>query len=547
MRKIKKMLALVIAAVMIVGTMGMTAFAENGNLTADADVTISGLEDKDEVDLYQVFKWTDGVGWELTDMFNTAAIAALPNIAKIIANDTASNPIQLTKAEIEALCTQAKGKSATASGQASGDTFTKDGLAAGMYVALVAPAKAGTIYNPIIVSVDYVDNTSNEINASSAVMGSDSSVAKKDTIEVEKEASDYTHNTNDYVQFTVTTTIPVFAKSYVNPKFNVSDTLTTPGLTGVVDDTHKFEISSGDVTATGTPSNGFTTFTLVFDSSKIAALNTPQEVTIKYWAQVTSEAPYTVNEETNDVTVEFSNNPGDDSDYDYLYDETKHWTFDIDGSLFGNSSYKTGEVVKIGVDQNGNILESEVELSNGSSHGALADAVFGLDPKGTTEFTDANLYTNKNYPNGCKVTTTADGLMTIQGLDEGTYILKEISAPKGYIKDNDPHTIVISATYTEKPYTKTMSDGKTVDYKVKTLDSYTITVDGKPSSYTMTLNGPQISSVTPGDSSSEIQNTKGVELPSTGGMGTTIFYIIGAVLVLGAGILLVTRRRMSAN
>jgi LPXTG-motif cell wall-anchored protein len=48
-------------------------------------------------------------------------------------------------------------------------------------------------------------------------------------------------------------------------------------------------------------------------------------------------------------------------------------------------------------------------------------------------------------------------------------------------------------------------------------------------------------------SDKELENTKGVELPSTGGMGTTIFYIIGAILVVGAGIVLVTRRRMSAN
>jgi len=48
----------------------------------------------------------------------------------------------------------------------------------------------------------------------------------------------------------------------------------------------------------------------------------------------------------------------------------------------------------------------------------------------------------------------------------------------------------------------------------------------------------------PNSSDSELVNTKGVELPATGGMGTTIFYVIGAILVLGAGILLVTRRRM---
>ena len=44
-----------------------------------------------------------------------------------------------------------------------------------------------------------------------------------------------------------------------------------------------------------------------------------------------------------------------------------------------------------------------------------------------------------------------------------------------------------------------------------------------------------------------IVNEKGVELPSTGGIGTTIFYIIGAILVIGAGVVLVTRRRMNAK
>lgn len=55
-------------------------------------------------------------------------------------------------------------------------------------------------------------------------------------------------------------------------------------------------------------------------------------------------------------------------------------------------------------------------------------------------------------------------------------------------------------------------------------------------------------SVTPGttnDLVSEITNAKGSALPSTGGMGTTIFYVLGAALVIGAGVVLVTRRRLS--
>jgi len=61
---------------------------------------------------------------------------------------------------------------------------------------------------------------------------------------------------------------------------------------------------------------------------------------------------------------------------------------------------------------------------------------------------------------------------------------------------------------------------------------------------TFTLDGTTLTNVS---DAFDVVNQSGSVLPSTGGIGTTIFYIIGAVLVLGAGILLVTRRRMKAN
>ena len=45
----------------------------------------------------------------------------------------------------------------------------------------------------------------------------------------------------------------------------------------------------------------------------------------------------------------------------------------------------------------------------------------------------------------------------------------------------------------------------------------------------------------------DIQNNKGSVLPSTGGIGTTIFYILGSLLVVGAGVILVTKRRMGVE
>ena len=44
-----------------------------------------------------------------------------------------------------------------------------------------------------------------------------------------------------------------------------------------------------------------------------------------------------------------------------------------------------------------------------------------------------------------------------------------------------------------------------------------------------------------------IENSSGAELPETGGMGTTIFYVLGSVLILAAVVLLVTRKRMSSR
>ena len=54
-------------------------------------------------------------------------------------------------------------------------------------------------------------------------------------------------------------------------------------------------------------------------------------------------------------------------------------------------------------------------------------------------------------------------------------------------------------------------------------------------------------SVTDGSLSTKVENRSGSLLPSTGGIGTTIFYVVGVVLMLGAGVLLITKRRMSAK
>ena len=123
---------------------------------------------------------------------------------------------------------------------------------------------------------------------------------------------------------------------------------------------------------------------------------------------------------------------------------------------------------------------------------------------------------------GSVLITPADGTINVIGLDAGTYSLLEIEAPDGYNKLTAPVSVSINIGVDEtnneiKEMSGTVSQG-TVKY---TIDTATATVT--------------------------IPNYQGNVLPSTGGIGTTLFYVIGGLLAAGAVVLLVTKKRMSAE
>ena len=103
-----------------------------------------------------------------------------------------------------------------------------------------------------------------------------------------------------------------------------------------------------------------------------------------------------------------------------------------------------------------------------------------------------------------EITTDTTGKFTIKGLDADTYYLTETAAPAGYNKLAGPVTIVI----------------------------------GENGVVNGTTEAPQ------GVDEVKVLNQSGTELPSTGGIGTTLFYVVGGVLVVGAAVLLVTKKRM---
>lgn len=158
--------------------------------------------------------------------------------------------------------------------------------------------------------------------------------------------------------------------------------------------------------------------------------------------------------------------------------------------------------------------------SNAGAKEGLAGAKFILSTD--SNFTEGNVLNFTNTGNTYRYASTGGnnelvsaegGMININGLKSGTYYLKETKAPDGYNLLKEPIKIVVTGdAVTGKPVIKVDNNG-------------TATVVKKV----------------------EVQNNKGSILPSTGGMGTTLIYVVGSILVLASGIVLFSKRKEGTN
>lgn len=186
---------------------------------------------------------------------------------------------------------------------------------------------------------------------------------------------------------------------------------------------------------------------------------------------------------------------------------------------YGFTGVKIDAVTKAGL--------SDTEFELHANNAGMPGDVIELIDTGTTDATGAEIYrvataedradsvdtsiSKENRPVILESFVTNDkGRFVINGLDASTYYLVETEAKDGYNKLKDPVAVTISY------------DSATNAVVIKQGEQGTV------------------SEVT-------IENGSGSLLPSTGGMGTTIFYIVGAVLLIGAVVLLITRKRMNAE
>lgn len=294
-----------------------------------------------------------------------------------------------------------------------------------------------------------------------------------------------------------------------NTDFTVEDiTLTINGST----------VKAGNVTVTLTDGsgadNGKKILTVKINNLKAKDLLdgqtvvAGQDIVLSYKAMINENA-VTTDPVTNEASVQYSNDPDSDSMGTSTPDESKVYTYDIDVNKWAyTDATNDGEAKIENLAGAKFVLSTSDTLTNGESDTSVIKLIN----------TDGNAYrVAKPGEEGAvpSFTTTSTGDITISGLegstDPGTtYYLHEIEAPAGYNKLKDPIAIVIKIT--------DLSTG-----------TATITVNGN------TATGD-------GNTTVDVENKKGIELPETGSIGTIGLTALGVVVVV-AGLFAVPRKK----
>ena len=531
MKKMKKLFAILMTMAMVMG-LGITGFATE--TTYEDGIRVYGVEAEEGITVkaYQIIKYNQKGYYE-------------PVIPESIEEDengnltpSAANILALSQS-LDDLTTSVK---LTLETSGTGDSYykatTATDLTPGSWMIIVTGSD-DYIYNPAIVSVNQTTDgiEYGELNLDTDSWGKDVWLKKSEpTIEKTALTPSVTGvQYGDIIQFQIESTIPSYASNKENITFTITDTL--DGLALVVDDDHPVRATlagTNDSTLTELVSAAFTNEKT---NDVVVALNDEnfsrdtyiknhgnEKIVITYYAKVTKDAKVTVNKLTNTAKLDYSKETGTSN----KSEETKHYTFGIDTTFSGSTTTtnKTGEFIKI--DDEGNVAYTEnpgeVIVTEGK---ALVGAVFELHI-GSAEgalFTDVD--GEKQF------TTDNTGRLEIVGLDSDvTYYLVEVKAPTGYTLNETPIPVKINATYDEDEtltgYSVVIGEGNnqaTTNYNYRDQDGTTTVAEevGNPYGF---------------------KNTTLTALPSTGGMGTTLFTIAGCVIMISAaGLFFATRKK----
>lgn len=520
MKKMKKILALMLAAIMMMA-MSVTAFAAEGatgtlTLTVNVKTTTPVQDLKGQtINLYKLFDVTESgttgsknyaytvntaAGYKdaLVSVLGSPITASSTDeqfaAAVLALKDTDSTKIQKFANDFTAYALKNSLATTATSGKIteSKTNYEFTGLNAGYYLVYVTGGKE------IQSSLVTVDETTNTVNL------------KTEAPSIEKTANKTTVNIGDVVTYTVNGSIPD-TTGYAEYVYKIHDELST-GLDFVNDATGTalgegattvnvtVAFTDNSVTAAGTTPKAATLDTannrkMSLDLSEWVRdnqANKGKEFTVTYYAKVNKAAVVT---EKNKAQLEYGNKPGETTTT--TPSEVKTPTYPLD-------------ILKVKKDSNVKLAGakfslyiSETDAKNGTNPIKVTgnNGNYVVDStSSTTEFVSVENIEGKGYN------------LRVNGLAEGTYYLVETKAPDGFNKLTAP--VVIKIT-------------KSTDADV---NNWTISKDGTDEN----------------DKVIDIANSTGSLLPSTGGRGAIAFAVIAALLVFGVAVSFIRDKRKEA-
>lgn len=480
MKRVKRVLAL-LAAFALVLAMAVPAFAD-GNT---GSITVQGAVDGETYSIYKIF---DVTGYDTMTTPHKITYKVTDGWASFFAkgNPGATYVTLDSKKQISATTLDSSNAPAFA---AAAIAWAKDSAHNINAAESKTANKDGVTFTNVENGYYLVDTSLGALCSLDNVTGNTATISEKNkvpSVEKKVKSGDNYESSNsakigDTVEYKTTITINGSVEKVV-----LHDKMDT-GLT--FDETSvKVKVGGADVAADnytlkkpGTESSDSCTFEIEFKDSYIAGLATGTQIEVKYSATLNENAVIGTTGNKNDTWLKYGNNGSVTSET-----TTYSYSFDLvktdsDGTLLAGAKFK------LYADQN---CANEIKL--------VADGDNAYRVAKTGEKAVESIETN------------ATSALTIKGLKgTTTYYLKEIEAPKGYNELENAFEFTIASANISSNLSTTSNKW----------------VEGKSTGI-------------------HIINNAGTTLPSTGGMGTTVFYVVGGGLMAVAVVLLVTKKRM---
>jgi len=579
----KKMISVIVTLVMVMA-MATVAFAADENYS----ITITKNDTNDTAthryDVYQIFQgqvvdnklgnisWGADVKTTDTTLYSDLSAALGKTVASV--DDVLGELTKLSDDHAnldkfaEAISKHLDGtpvKTATLKASASSKTVTITGVDAGYYlvsdtvIADASGAQQGEIVNPNAVSkfiLQVASDTQVAITTKEVLPSLDKKIKDKGGNSVSKN----TASIGEDVDFEITTAVPDLTKKGYDEiyKFVITDTLsdglTFKGASSVTVKLDGTELTQGNdtdikdykvvATADG--------FKIVFNSSKMytwgtTAASIGDAIVVSYKATLNENAVITDAGNPNTAKLIYSNNPNEEYDGttdDFGPDDPKGETPEVTTITY------TTKVVLEKVDKNDHTKHlagavftvqgtaADKVVINGTRYVAdaagtyykLIDGTYTTTPPETAD--DSRYDGNTKYikesftdvdekqasESALTIEVGPDGKIDLSHLGAGTYTITETVAPAGYVKDPNPHTLIINCDVTGTnpvwSYTFDSNDIFDTDAQLPII---------------------------------VFENKKPTDLPSTGGVGTTVFYVAGSVMLAAGAALIVWKKRLGAE